>query len=57
MTTLWTQSSAAAATGGKAAGNWQASRVEIDSRKVQAGDLFVAIKGDVFDGQDRKSVV
>jgi len=27
-------------------------RVQIDSRSVQPGDLFVAIKGDTFDGHD-----
>jgi UDP-N-acetylmuramoyl-tripeptide--D-alanyl-D-alanine ligase len=52
MTTLWTDSTAAAATSGKAQGSWQATRVVIDSRAVGAGDLFVAIKGDNFDGHD-----
>ncbi len=47
---LWDNNTAAAATGGKATGEWQARRVEIDSRRVQAGDLFVAIKGDNHDG-------
>lgn len=28
------------------------SRVETDSRKVQKGDLFIAIKGEKFDGHD-----
>ena len=27
-------------------------RVQIDSRSVQPGDLFIAIKGDMFDGHD-----
>ncbi|NBO18114.1 MAG: UDP-N-acetylmuramoyl-tripeptide--D-alanyl-D-alanine ligase [Proteobacteria bacterium] len=49
---LWNEQTAAKATGGLAKGSWQATRVEIDSRKVQPGDLFVAIKGDVFDGHD-----
>lgn len=49
--TLWTQKSAAEATGGKAEGGaFEATRVEIDSRRVRAGDLFVAIKGERFDG-------
>jgi len=49
---LWTDKTAAEATDGKAQGTWQASRVEIDSRKIQPGDLFVALKGDNFDGHD-----
>jgi len=53
MTILWTDITAAQATGGKAQqGSWQATRVEIDSRKVKAGDLFVALKGENFDGHD-----
>lgn len=49
--TLWTEKSAAEATGGKAQGGaFEATRVEIDSRRVRAGDLFVAIKGERFDG-------
>src|SRR5271170_7584607 len=49
---LWTDKTAAEATGGKAQGSWQASRVEIDSRKIQPGDLFIALKGDNFDGHE-----
>ena len=52
MTTLWTQDTAAQATGGKTQGTWQVSRVEIDSRRIGVGDLFVALKGDNFDGHD-----
>lgn len=47
---LWTHDTATAATGGKATGAWNASRVVIDSRSVQPGDLFVAIKGERLDG-------
>lgn len=49
---LWTHDSAAAATSGITSSQWNASRVEIDSRKIQPGDLFVAIKGERFDGHD-----
>lgn len=52
MTILWTNKSAAEATGGKAQGNWQAGGVSIDSRTVKPGDLFVAIRGENFDGHD-----
>jgi UDP-N-acetylmuramoyl-tripeptide--D-alanyl-D-alanine ligase len=47
---LWDNHSAAIATSGKAYTEWRASRVVIDSRAVQKGDLFVAIKGERFDG-------
>ena len=50
MIPLWTAAAAAAATGGTATGGWQATGVSIDSRTVQPGDLFVAIKGPNFDG-------
>lgn len=50
MTVLWTNDTAAEATGGKAQGQWQAARVEIDSRRIRKDDLFVAIQGENFDG-------
>ena len=49
---LWTAAEATEATGGRASGNWSATGVSIDSRTVQAGDLFVAIAGPLFDGHD-----
>ena len=49
---LWTSADAAAATGGKNSRDWQAFGVSIDSRTVAEGDLFVALKGDAFDGHD-----
>lgn len=48
--TLWSAIEASAATGGECSGNWSATGVSIDSRSVQAGDLFIAIKGDNSDG-------
>lgn len=57
---LWTAAEAAAATRGRAlasaggdwSGGWFATGVSIDSRTVATGDLFVALKGPVFDGHD-----
>lgn len=48
---LWTRADVIAATGGKAeGGDWVAKGVSIDSRTIEAGDLFVAIKGENTDG-------
>ncbi|MEM1237667.1 MAG: UDP-N-acetylmuramoyl-tripeptide--D-alanyl-D-alanine ligase [Pseudomonadota bacterium] len=47
---LWTSSEAAAATGG-ATGDWAATGVSIDTRTLQPGDLFVALKA-ARDGHD-----
>ncbi len=53
MTILWTDKTAAEATQGKAQGGaWEAMRVDIDSRRMRRGDLFIALKGDRFDGHD-----
>jgi len=41
---LWTAAEAAAATGGQARGTWVASGVSIDTRTLEPGDLFVALK-------------
>lgn len=49
--TLWTSADAAAATGGEATADWQATGVSIDTRTLRPGDLFVALK-DVRDGHD-----
>ncbi|MCC6863984.1 MAG: UDP-N-acetylmuramoyl-tripeptide--D-alanyl-D-alanine ligase, partial [Rhodobacteraceae bacterium] len=48
---LWTKTEAVAATGGICAVDWVADGVSIDTRTLQAGDLFVALK-DVRDGHD-----
>lgn len=48
---LWTSADAASATGGKVQSEWQAEGVSIDTRTLQKGDLFVALK-DVRDGHD-----
>ncbi|MCP3970597.1 MAG: UDP-N-acetylmuramoyl-tripeptide--D-alanyl-D-alanine ligase [Rhodobacteraceae bacterium] len=49
--TLWSAVDAAAATGGLATTDWQADGVSIDTRSLEPGDLFVALK-DVRDGHD-----
>ncbi|MGR3452483.1 UDP-N-acetylmuramoyl-tripeptide--D-alanyl-D-alanine ligase [Pseudooceanicola sp.] len=41
---LWTAAEAAEATGGKAQGDWKVGGVSIDTRTLQPGDLFVALK-------------
>ena len=55
MTALWTAIDAATATGGVAHGDWTATGVSIDTRALQKGDLFVALK-DVRDGHDYESL-
>ncbi|MBK5926646.1 UDP-N-acetylmuramoyl-tripeptide--D-alanyl-D-alanine ligase [Rhodobaculum claviforme] len=48
---LWTATDAAAATGGRAQGNWAATGVSIDTRTLAPGDLFVALTA-ARDGHD-----
>ena len=47
---LWTSAEIATATGGTAYGEFQVSGVEMDSRDVRSGDLFVALRGEAMDG-------
>jgi UDP-N-acetylmuramoyl-tripeptide--D-alanyl-D-alanine ligase len=47
---LWTAAEIEAATGGTASCDFQASGVEMDSRDVKPGDVFVALKGEAMDG-------
>ncbi len=42
--TLWTSAEAVAATGGTSPCDWNANGVSIDTRTLQPGDLFVALK-------------
>lgn len=51
MIPLWTAQDALTATGGQTPCDWQATGVSIDTRSLQAGDLFVALK-DSRDGHD-----
>ncbi len=48
---LWDRDEAAAATGATAYGDpWQATGVSIDSRSIEPGDLFIALRGPNNDG-------
>ena len=44
MTALWTAAEAAEATGGHVTQDWVAEGVSIDTRTIQPGDLFVALR-------------
>lgn len=48
---LWTSADIAKATGGKASGEFDVSGLSIDTRTIEAGDLFVPLK-DIRDGHD-----
>ena len=50
--TLWTSAEAQAATLGQASKAFAVNGLSIDTRTIQAGDLFVALKGDNRDGHD-----
>jgi UDP-N-acetylmuramoyl-tripeptide--D-alanyl-D-alanine ligase len=52
MTTLWQGSEIAKACGGVLKKPFAVEGVSIDSRTVKKGDLFVALKGECFDGHD-----
>jgi len=49
---LWSSETAVKATGGKCLLDWHANGVAINSKEVNPGDLFVAIKGPTFNGHD-----
>lgn len=51
MSILWTKDEALAATGGEAYGEWCVGGISIDTRELEQGDLFVALKA-VRDGHD-----
>jgi UDP-N-acetylmuramoyl-tripeptide--D-alanyl-D-alanine ligase len=48
---LWTSDEAAKATGGRSTQDWACNGVSIDTRTIQPGDLFVALKA-ARDGHD-----
>jgi UDP-N-acetylmuramoyl-tripeptide--D-alanyl-D-alanine ligase len=47
---LWSAAEIEAATGGIASHDFEAAGVEMDSRDVRPGDIFVALKGEAMDG-------
>ena len=51
---MWSVAEIMNATHGRATGrmDWTARNIAIDSRKVTDGDLFIALKGDHYDGHD-----
>lgn len=49
---LWTRDSVTAATSGSGDVDWSATGVSIDSRTIEKGDLFIALKGPHVDGHD-----
>ena len=50
--TLWTAKDAERATSGTSDGDWTASGVSIDTRAIEPGDLFTALRGPNHDGHD-----
>jgi UDP-N-acetylmuramoyl-tripeptide--D-alanyl-D-alanine ligase len=50
MPPLWTSHEIAAACGGVASADFDVTGVTFDSREVEAGSLFIALKGDVTNG-------
>ena len=52
MNTLWTSQEMEAATLGCAARTFKASGISIDTRTLEAGDLFVALQGGARDGHE-----
>ncbi len=49
---LWTDQEAALACDATPFGTWQCTGISIDSRNIEKGDLFVALKGPSFDGHN-----
>jgi UDP-N-acetylmuramoyl-tripeptide--D-alanyl-D-alanine ligase len=47
---LWTSAELAEATGGTASHEFEAAGIEMDSRDVKPGDVFVALQGEAMDG-------
>jgi UDP-N-acetylmuramoyl-tripeptide--D-alanyl-D-alanine ligase len=52
MTVLWTADDLVEATGGTLSARFGATGVSIDTRTIQPGDLFIALRGESGDGHD-----
>ena len=52
MSPLWTAQEIAEATGGSVHGGFEANGVAFDSREIEGGELFVAMKGELTDGHN-----
>lgn len=52
LPTLWSSDDVSKATSARSTQKWKATGVTIDSRNIQPGDLFVALKGPNHDGHD-----
>ena len=50
MTALWTSDEIAEAVGGSVHGAFEATGVAFDSREIEPGDLFIALRGEATDG-------
>src|SRR5687768_1751323 len=50
MSPLWTSAEIAEATRGQASASFAAKGVAFDSREIEPGDLFIAMKGEATDG-------
>ncbi|MBN8542650.1 MAG: UDP-N-acetylmuramoyl-tripeptide--D-alanyl-D-alanine ligase [Alphaproteobacteria bacterium] len=50
MTTQWESKEVAKATNGQCSGQWVATSVSIDTRSIESGALYVALKGANMDG-------
>lgn len=51
-TVLWTSQQAEKATTGRATATFEATGVSIDTRSLQKGEIYLALKGDALDGHD-----
>lgn len=50
MTPLWTSQEIAEAVNGRASAEFACKNIAFDSREIEQGDLFIALKGEVSDG-------